>query len=110
MLTIGESCKTRLYFLKSQLESHNQGKRDERPDCLVNPELNKIRQKILKSFPVIPDVSKIAGYEIIQNNADEISTKLLSYRALVDDIMTFVEESKDLLNFVVTSLLDFHVC
>jgi hypothetical protein len=109
LLALGESCKTRLYFLKSQLDSYDHGKRDERPNCLINPELNKIRLKLLKNFPVIPDVSKSTGYELIQSHADEITTKLLTFRTLVDDIVTFVEESKDLLNMIVTSILDFHV-
>ena len=59
---------------------------------LWNPEFQKVKQKLEKSFPDVPEMSKVSGFEIISQPAAAtiVIEELSSFANLLRDIADFV--------------------
>jgi hypothetical protein len=95
----------RIYLVNSIMQSPN----NEKPAFLVDPELTKIRAKIDKSFPEIPDLSKSGGIEILAGKAPTILEGLAEYEDVLIGVVDFARAAEPLLQDIPRELLDIRV-
>ena len=80
----------RIYKQKSDLNNNI-----TKFQCLKNPDWQKIKQKLEKSFPEVLDMTKVTGYDMISESQSVINTinELTPFMDLLMDITDFLSLS-----------------
>ena len=100
---MAEGLCSRLFWAKSNLAS------GRRLTSLTNPDWLKIRQRLEKSYPEVPDLTKIPGYDTFHKSAAKIVAELSFFNEITVDVSDFKKYSLQLLRDIPSELVLFKV-
>jgi hypothetical protein len=64
---------------------------------LSDPALQPIVKSLLKKYPECPDLTKVAGYQVLMTEGKDIAEGLKMYYYLFVDVVEFTEQAKNTL-------------
>jgi hypothetical protein len=69
-------------------------------DLLSNQQYSKMKARLEKSYPDVPDCSKVTGFDIMVQNAQEIFDQTLTFYELFCDITEYVQQAHLVINTI----------
>jgi hypothetical protein len=105
LVDIGAGLLHQLYFTKAQILAT-----DGRYSLANDAVLSKVRAKLEKKFPALPDFSKgIAGSDQFMQKTDDILRDFEPFHKVLEDVADFCVAAKELLTDYLVKIIDFRL-
>ena len=105
LIDVGKQIISNLYLAKLNLTTVSESVHK----WSLDPDLLKVRNKLVKKFPNLPELENVQGNELFQQKLPEITEETKPFYLLMSDVDDFYNRCKDIIKEFSSKFTDFKV-